>query len=48
LKLTRLTQETSGKEAFAESGRGVQYVHWVMHKCIMVEVGGKTKYTDSM
>ena len=21
--------------------RGVQYVHWVMHKCIMVRVGGK-------
>jgi len=28
--------------------RGVQYVHWVMHKCIMVKVGGKTKYTESM
>src|SRR6218665_1156371 len=21
--------------------RGVQYVHWVMHKCIIVKVGGK-------
>src|SRR6218665_349881 len=21
--------------------RGVQYVHWLMHKCIMVKVGGK-------
>jgi len=21
--------------------RGVQYVHWVMHKCIMAKVGGK-------
>src|SRR6218665_2343986 len=21
--------------------RGVQYVHWAMHKCIMVKVGGK-------
>src|SRR6218665_586391 len=21
--------------------RGVQYVHWVIHKCIMVKVGGK-------
>jgi len=21
--------------------RGVQYVHWVMRKCIMVKVGGK-------
>src|SRR6218665_3271553 len=21
--------------------RGVQYVRWVMHKCIMVKVGGK-------
>jgi len=29
--------------------RGVQYVHWVMHKCIMVKVGGKihTKYVKS-
>ena len=34
--------------------RGVQYVHWVMHKshhdrmhlkCIMIKVGGETKYT---
>ena len=25
--------------------RGVQYVHWVMHKWIMVKVGGETKYT---
>src|SRR6218665_3653551 len=23
------------------AGRGVQYVHWVMHICIMVKVGGK-------
>ena len=22
-------------------GTGVQYVHWVMRKCIMVKVGGK-------
>ena len=21
--------------------RGVKYVHWVMHKCIMVKVGGR-------
>ena len=21
--------------------RGVQYVHWVMHKCILVKVGGE-------
>ena len=27
--------------------RGVQYVHWVMHKCIMAKVGGKN-YTESM
>ena len=25
--------------------QGVQYVHWVMHKCIMVKLGGETKYT---
>jgi len=29
----------------AQPSRGVQYVHWVMHKCIMVKVGGETKYT---
>src|SRR6218665_2364739 len=22
-------------------GNGVQYVHWVMHKCIIVKLGGK-------
>jgi len=29
--------------------RGVQYAHWVMHKCIMVKVGGKihVKYVKS-
>ena len=28
---------------------GVQYVHWVMHKCIMVKAGGKihVKYVKS-
>ena len=31
-----------------EAGRGVQYVHWVMHKCIMVKVEGETKYTESI
>ena len=31
--------------AFDVKFRGVQYVHWVMHKCIMVKVGGETKYT---
>src|SRR6218665_581199 len=25
----------------SQIGRGVQYVHCVMHKCIMVKVGGK-------
>src|SRR6218665_1144777 len=24
-----------------QKGKGVQYVKWVMHKCIMVKVGGK-------
>ena len=31
--------------------RGVQYVHWVMHKCIMVKEGGNEihiKYVKSM
>src|SRR6218665_3653343 len=27
------------------AARGVQYVHWVMHKCIMVKEG-ETKYTE--
>src|SRR6218665_3327313 len=26
---------------FLTASRGVQYMHWVMHKCIMVKVGGK-------
>src|SRR6218665_4215183 len=26
---------------FVDSPRGLQYVHYVMHKCIMVKVGGK-------
>src|SRR6218665_1446573 len=26
--------------AWSPNCRGVQYVHWVMHKCIMVKVGG--------
>ena len=33
-----------------ETIRGDQYVHWVMHKCIMVKVGGKeihVKYVKS-
>ena len=25
--------------------RDVQYVHWVMHKCIMVKVGGKSSFS---
>ena len=32
------------------SARVVQYVHWVMHKCIMVKVGGNEihiKYVKS-
>src|SRR6218665_1366030 len=27
--------------------RGVLYVHWVMHKCIIVKVGGK-RYTQKV
>ena len=29
------------RNRFGIIARGVQYVHWVMHKCIMVKVGGK-------
>jgi len=28
-----------GWQNMVAPGRGVQYVHWVMHKCIMVKVG---------
>src|SRR6218665_2470911 len=28
-------------EFFSRKARGVQYVHWVMHKCIMVKIGGR-------
>ena len=41
----------SGKALGGWSGsRGVQYVHLVMHKCIMVKVGGNkihVKYVES-
>src|SRR6218665_3948671 len=37
-----VTLQTSASSiARAIATRGVQYVHWVMHKCIMVKVGGK-------
>ena len=26
--------------------QGLQYVHWVMHKCIMVKVGGNEKHVQ--
>jgi len=29
------------QEQWRFTSRGVQYVHWVMHKCIMAKVGGK-------
>ena len=32
---------SENEEFDATISRGVQYVHWVMHKCIMVKVGGK-------
>jgi len=45
----------TGRELLLKMGRGmtaisrgVQYVHWVMHTCIMVKVVGETKYTESM
>src|SRR6218665_366676 len=31
-----------GRPPSPPRSRGVQYVHWVMHKCIMVKVGGDT------
>jgi len=38
------SQNIGGTNAWAvyptsNFGRGVQYVHWVMHKCFMVKVG---------
>src|SRR6218665_1220775 len=32
---------SSTKQFYFPTHRGVQYVHWVMHKCIIVKVGGK-------
>src|SRR6218665_2217380 len=45
--LTKLIRRL--KRESEKAGRGVQYVHWVMHKCIMVKVGGKIhrKYVKS-
>ena len=37
----QLYYDLSAKTTFAPLVRGVQYVHLVMHKCIMVKVGGK-------
>ena len=47
--LLQLTQVDSIDSCRQAATRGVQYVHWVMHKCIMVKVGGKihTKYVKS-
>src|SRR6218665_3319683 len=33
--------QTVGMGQAAIKCRGVQYLHWVMHKCIMVKVGGE-------
>src|SRR6218665_3573857 len=44
---TKYTKEHSSKTSYSTFlhlrpvCRGVQYMHWVMHKCIMVKVGGK-------
>ena len=35
------SERNSAPSAFTGPSRGVQYVHWVMHKCIMVKVGGE-------
>ena len=47
LRATNMTASYREKTAqelrllFSKKARGVQYAHWVMHKCIMVKVGGK-------
>ena len=33
-------EESKSHQKNTDRNRGVQYVHWVMHKCIMVKVGG--------
>jgi len=43
---SKLTHHHAGYYAtptVAHRARGVQYVHWVMHKCIMIKVGGNTR-----
>src|SRR6218665_3618764 len=41
IELEFLNISSNNWEGFSMLFRGVQYVHWVMHKCIMVKVGGK-------
>src|SRR6218665_3670969 len=38
---SRFTIHCTYRSHFLPTYRGVQYVHWVMHKCIMVKVGGE-------
>ena len=48
--LMNLIRLALGLPGIRNTARGVQYVHWVMHKCIMVKVGGNeihVKYVKS-
>src|SRR6218665_2483438 len=48
LKSSTILAQTTNRGVFTYSG--VQYVHWVMHKCIMVKVRGNEihiKYVKS-
>ena len=38
---TKTTPDKTFQAKDPLTNRGVQYVHWVMHKCITVKVGGK-------
>jgi len=45
MKETRFSYEGDRTKWYGQNDvdkmvRGVQYVHWVMHKCIMIKVGG--------
>src|SRR6218665_2424825 len=39
-----LTKDKNHFEITTNMGIGIQYVHYVMHKCIMVKVGGNEKH----
>src|SRR6218665_3392442 len=46
--LNLLLQMRLAKKKLSERYRGVQYVHWVMHKCITAKIGGGKRNTHKV